>query len=143
MRLWSLHPRYLDAAGLTACWREGLLARRVLAGGTVGYRYHPQLLRFQACGDPLAAIDTYLQVVLAEASRRGYRFDGRKIGPADPGVRLFVTEGQLNFEAGHLKTKLERRAPQRIFELTEAAVVEPHPLFTVTPGGVETWEILK
>jgi hypothetical protein len=27
MRLWTLHPRYPDAAGLVALWREGLLAR--------------------------------------------------------------------------------------------------------------------
>ena len=32
MRLWSLHPRYLDARGLVACWRETLLAQKVLAG---------------------------------------------------------------------------------------------------------------
>jgi len=31
MRLWSLHPRYLDAKGLVALWREGLLAQKVLA----------------------------------------------------------------------------------------------------------------
>ena len=31
MRLWSLHPRYLDRQGLTALWREGLLARAVHA----------------------------------------------------------------------------------------------------------------
>lgn len=30
MRLWSLHPKYLDARGLVALWREGLLARKVL-----------------------------------------------------------------------------------------------------------------
>ena len=27
MRLWTLHPRYLDARGLVAVWREALLAR--------------------------------------------------------------------------------------------------------------------
>jgi hypothetical protein len=46
MRLWSLHPRYLDAKGLVALWREGLLAQKVLAGLTKGYRHHPQLTRF-------------------------------------------------------------------------------------------------
>jgi hypothetical protein len=38
MRLWSLHPQYLDPAGLVAVWREGLLA-----GQTKGYKHHPQL----------------------------------------------------------------------------------------------------
>ena len=47
MRLWSVHPRHLDRQGLTACWREGLLAQKVLTGTTRGYRNHPQLTRFR------------------------------------------------------------------------------------------------
>jgi len=31
MRLWSLHPSYLDQKGLVALWREGLLALHVLS----------------------------------------------------------------------------------------------------------------
>jgi len=48
MRLWSLHPKYLDSKGLVALWREGLLAKKVLEGGTKGYRNHPQLERLKA-----------------------------------------------------------------------------------------------
>jgi len=80
MRLWSLHPRYLDAIGLVAVWREGLLARAVLQGGTRGYVSHPQLARFRGCRRPLAALDTYLAVVCDEAQRRGYRFARVKLG---------------------------------------------------------------
>nr|WP_243687290.1 pyrimidine dimer DNA glycosylase/endonuclease V [Methanobacterium formicicum] len=47
MRLWSLHPKYLDVKGLVALWREGLLARAVLKGKTKGYTNHPQLIRFK------------------------------------------------------------------------------------------------
>ena len=47
MRLWSVHPLHLDRQGLTACWREALLAQAVLAGRTRGYRAHPQLERFR------------------------------------------------------------------------------------------------
>ena len=47
MRLWTLHPKYLDARGLVALWRESLLAQAVLAGRTRGYRSHPQLERFR------------------------------------------------------------------------------------------------
>jgi hypothetical protein len=43
MRLWSVHPKYLDARGLVALWREGLLAQAVLRGRTSGYVRHPQL----------------------------------------------------------------------------------------------------
>ena len=47
MRLWSLHPSYLDSAGLVALWQEGLLARKVLSSQTKGYIHHPQLHRFR------------------------------------------------------------------------------------------------
>ena len=70
MRLWSLHPEYLDARGLVALWREALLARKVLSGGTRGYRSHPQLERFNALPDPVAAIDCYLRHIFEEAHLR-------------------------------------------------------------------------
>ena len=60
MRLWSLHPKYLDTKGLLALWREGLLAQKVLAGKTKGYKNHPQLDRFKAHGSPRKAIGRYL-----------------------------------------------------------------------------------
>lgn len=75
MRLWSLHPKYLDPKGLVALWREALLARAVLRGETRGYRHHPQLQRFQAHATPRMAINAYLMAVHAEATARGYNFD--------------------------------------------------------------------
>ena len=51
MRLWSVHPKYLDSKGLVALWREALLAKQVLEGGTKGYRNHPQLDRFKKSGE--------------------------------------------------------------------------------------------
>ena len=59
MRLWSLHPRYLDPKGLVALWREALLAQAVLRGATKGYRNHPQLRRFRETVDPTAHIAEY------------------------------------------------------------------------------------
>ena len=47
MRLWTLHPKYLDRQGLVAVWREGLLAQAVLHSNTKGYKNHPQLDRFR------------------------------------------------------------------------------------------------
>jgi hypothetical protein len=41
MRLWSIHPEYLDAKGLVALWREALLAQNVLQCNTKGYKKHP------------------------------------------------------------------------------------------------------
>src|SRR5678815_1718275 len=79
MRLWSLHPKYLDAPGLVALWREALLARAVLRGETSGYKHHPQLDRFKTHAQPRSAINSYLAGVYAEALARGYSFDATKI----------------------------------------------------------------
>jgi hypothetical protein len=140
MRLWTIHPRYLDRQGLTGLWREALLAQAVLAGLTRGYRSHPQLQRFQAQAEPLAAIAAYLRAVLEEAGQRGYRFDASKIpGLAGPGL-IVETEGQLAFEWGHLKAKLAQRSPERLKACQDLLLPEPHPLFSIQPGARQDWE---
>src|SRR4249919_1522716 len=110
MRLWTLHPRHLDAAGLVALWREGLLARAVLGGLTRGYRHHPQLTRFRAERRPIACLDTYLSAVCDEADRRGYRFDRSKLGRARVRGKVTATRDQMKFEWTHLQRKLRRRS---------------------------------
>ncbi len=75
MRIWSLHPKYIDSKGLVALWRETLLAQNVLLGKTKGYKNHPQLERFKEHENPLAAIGSYLLYVQEEASERGYNFN--------------------------------------------------------------------
>lgn len=138
MRLWSLHPKYLDRQGLTACWREALLAQAVLAGRTKGYRRHPQLDRFRSAPDPLAAIAAFLRGIQADAAARGYRFDAARIEQTGPAAQLLVTTGQLAFERAHLKAKLIMRSPELLAGLPEA--LDPHPLFVVGPGGIAVWE---
>lgn len=141
MRLWSLHPCYLDSRGLVALWREGLLARKVLAGATRGYRNHPQLERFRAHPDPAAAIASYLHGVCIEACRRGYRFNRSLIGaPGSTSPSIRVTDGQLRFERSHLAAKLQQRDPDALGRLESARTPLPHPLFVVIPGPIEPWE---
>jgi hypothetical protein len=143
MRLWSLHPSLLDAQGLVALWREGLLAQKVLQGRTTGYRHHPQLQRFREYAAPLVAISTYLWSVHDEATDRGYSFDGSKIATKRRKLTLLVTEGQLAFERKHLKAKLRRRDPSRYRTYVRTLQVMPHPLFVVVPGDVEPWEKIR
>ena len=138
MRLWSLHPDYLDPRGLVALWREALLAQKVLVGRTRGYQHHPQLRRFRAHADPAAAIGTYLHGILIESDRRGYRFDRSKAGGSGDGITLEVTTGQLSFEWAHLMKKLERRMPGRVPALD--GLPRPHPIFRVVSGPVAGWE---
>lgn len=140
MRLWSLHPCYLDSRGLVALWREGLLARKVLQNRTKGYRNHPHLERFKSQPDPVALIDRYLQVVLEEAVRRGYRFEADKIGAELSSRHLTVTVGQLRFELEHLKQKLHRRDFERFTSLENIVLPLANPIFIVVDGEVESWE---
>lgn len=140
MRLWSLHPRYLDARGLVALWREGLLAQAVLAGRTRGYRHHPQLERFRAARNPRGTIAAYLRVVVEEGERRGYRFDAGRIRSRPARARLPVTRAQLAWELAHLKKKLWRRDRAAHRRLPDVRLA-PHPIFAVRPGIVERWEV--
>ena len=140
MRLWSLHPHYLDARGLVALWREALLAQAVLKGNTTGYRHHPQLRRFRAQPAPVAAIAAYLSAVHEEATARGYSFDSGKMTPGRAAHSIAVTRGQLDFEWQHLATKLKARAPERWHTMRTSDAVESHPLFRVVPGGIADWE---
>lgn len=140
MRLWTLHPRYLDSKGLVACWREALLAQKVLGGSTQGYRNHPQLVRFRAAMDPMSAIAGFLHEVAAEAERRGYKFDVRKIAPSRRAEKIRETRGQLDYEWKHLRRKLTIRAPALARQLLDVEKPLPHPLFRIVRGGVRDWE---
>lgn len=142
MRLWTLHPKYLDSKGLVALWREALLAQAVLLGKTSGYTRHPQLLRFRQTESPAGAIATYLRSVQAEAFRRGYRFDKSKIGKPRYSGLIVATRGQLEYEWEHLKRKLATRAPELLDGIHAVARPDSHPLFRIEPGGIEPWEVI-
>jgi len=141
MRLWTLHPRHLDAAGLVALWREALLAQAVLLGRTRGYTRHPQLQRFHAADDPVASIAGYLRVVAEEAASRSYKFDTARIVTIErPARPIAETKGQLLYEWEHLGRKLQRRSPEWFRDRGAGAKPTPHPLFRIVAGGVRDWE---
>ena len=140
MRLWSLHPKYLDGPGLVALWREALLAQAVLRGRTRGYRHHPQLARFRDVASPCGGIAQYLRVVHAESLNRGYAFAPGKIPRARCLDLIAVRRGQLDYEWEHLLRKLKARDPGRARELQGIRRPEAHPLFRIVRGPLEEWE---
>ena len=143
MRIWSIHPQYLDAKGLVALWRETLLAQNVLHGNTKGYKNHPQLTRFKAHPSPVNAISNYLYDVCDEAYKRGYNFNREKISHdkivLDP---IKVNSGQVDYEWQHFLKKAEKRDHALFLKLQNLKDVEPHPLFKIIKGDVEDWEVL-
>jgi len=142
MRIWSIHPEYLDAKGIVALWRETLLAKHVLENKTKGYKNHPQLTRFKNLQEPLHGINHYLSIVYHEASKRNYQFDREKIDWNFKPVKIKVTRGQIEYEIEHLKRKLEKRDPLKLNELVLVKNYRIHPLFKVVEGEIEDWEIV-
>jgi hypothetical protein len=127
----------LDPKGLVALWREGLLAQKVLAGQTRGYRHHPQLERFRQCR---GLIQAYLAGVYREAGYRGYRFNRKLIDFVVVGtVRPVVTTGQLMFERKWLLRKLSERGGEGRFPLKQTLPMM-NEVFWLGSGPVASWE---
>jgi hypothetical protein len=140
MRLWSLHPKYLDTKGLVALWRESLLARKVLTGKTRGYKNHPQLIRFKNSKNPTASINYYISTVFEEAQNRGYLFDKKKLNVTRIVSSIKITSGQLRYELEHLKRKLYHRDYKKFKKINKLKTPKPNPLFTSIRGKMEHWE---
>lgn len=150
MRLWTLSPSYLDAKGLVAAWREGLLALAVLSGKTRGYRGHPQLIRFRTTASPIPSLRRYLTALADEAESRGYRFDRARLEANGPAGGLPqrdtepipVTAGQIRYEAALLIRKLAEREPARVPSLMDDLVkgLKLNPVFTAIAGDIAEWE---
>jgi hypothetical protein len=144
MRIWSIHPKYLDNKGIVALWCEGLLAKKVLEGKTKGYKYHPQLLRFKNFKSPILAIESYLHYVYLEAKKRNYIFDRSKLNTEKPLSKIIpVTSGQVKFEFLHLCNKLKKRDLERYSYLCNKNydVLELNPIFYLVNGEIEPWEV--
>lgn len=131
MRLWTLHPKYLDSKGLVALWREALLAQAVLQDRTKGYRHHPQLDRFRDQPDPVGSIGVYLQGVHEESLSRDYKFNDSKIVRIGDVPKIGVDRNQVEFELEHLRKKLALRDTKKLRDLEGLTLPEIHPLFVI------------
>lgn len=143
MRLWTLHPSYLDAKGIVALWRETLLAQAVLHGKTKGYKNHPQLNRFR---EHKHLLEQYLHLIRDEADARGYKFDRTKIIRVKTKTvkSLPVTRGQVDYEWQHLLKKLKTRDPARYkIHVKNKKTPEIFGVFKMTRHkNIEPWEIV-
>lgn len=133
MRLWLIHPKYLDCKGLVAVWREGLLAKKVLKGKTRGYRNHPQLRIFKSYEKPVDLINAYLFQIYLEAKRRGYSFDFSKITPLNLKEAVTITRTQLINDFLLLMKKLQARDKEKFEKLKslELNSIESNLVFLV------------
>ena len=115
------------------------------------YYNHPQLERFKKSSDSVLYINAYLNYIWQEADRRGYKFDINKLIKYEiPQLfsSLTVTKEQLNYEFKHLQKKLHKRDYEKYVEnviesCSFTLKVEPHPLFEIIEGEIESWEKVK
>ncbi|MCC6275829.1 MAG: hypothetical protein IT569_08215 [Leptospiraceae bacterium] len=140
MRIWTIHPKYLDAKGFVALWRETLLAKNVLENKTKGYKNHPQLIRFKNQKNPVEAVNRYLEIIFQESVNRNYKFDKTKFSKPVVRIKIKTTKGQLEFEFKHLLKKLKIRDKKRYAELRNLKKIHAHPMFEIIEGGLESWE---
>ena len=142
MRLWSIHPCYLDTKGLTALWRESLLARKVLKNETRRYKHHPQLTRFRENYNPIDSINFYLSKIHHEAQSRNYKYDSLKLESFSKTDQIPVTRGQIIYEFSHLlnKLKIRDRARFEVLSLLKYSEIECHPIFQIIDGEIEDFE---
>ena len=141
MRIWSIHPKYLDWKGLGAQWREALLAQKVLQGETKGWRNHPQLNRFKEHPEPMQAVGYYLVEINIESLERGYNYNYSKIlEPVDIVDKIPINLGQIEYEYKILMKRLKTRTPKRYQINQNTEEIMPHPLFETREGPPESWE---
>ena len=167
MRLWSIHPKYLDRMGLLALWREAILAKKILFGeelkpGAQKYINHPHFKRFKpTIGEgwyKQACMMVYLKDVYEEGVKRGYKFNKdlalntsvTKIFPSRTklglGIHIPVTTGQLMFELELLKEKVSKRDKNWFSNnLSNPSFTFPQPneTFLIKFGEKEEWETGK
>ncbi len=140
MRIWSIHPKYLDSKGLVALWRETLLAKKVLLGLTKGYKNHPQLIRFKNTSNPEKTINLYLYFVYKEGIRRDFSFNKAKFTKPKEIIKIKVSDKQISYEFTHLLKKLQKRENEKYDQNNKENRIEPHPMFEIKKGDIEKWE---
>lgn len=142
MRLWSIHPKYLDAQGISGQWREALLAQKVLQGRTKGWRNHPQLIRFKEHRNYMDAIGYYLLKIYEESVNRNYIFNKNKIIKTNVNpAKIQITSNQIEYEYKLLMERLKKRSPIKYNEnLGKDVIIFSHPLFVIVEGDIELWE---
>ena len=152
MRLWSIHPKYLDSKRLTAQWREALLCRKVLEGKTKGYKSHPQFLRAKNHSQPFYFINYFLYTIWQEATNRGYNYDKSKLimelseKYQCPFESIEVTTGQLEYEYHHMQLKAGEFSSQYVINeeaFMNEGFIEPNPCFVSIPGDIQSFEKVK
>lgn len=162
MRVWSIHPAYLDTKGLVASWKEGIQGLNALRnprkpnGKWAMFAHHPQLIRFKRFENPELCLSEYLHFIADEADRRNYNFNRNLILPRldENPYQIWITCGQLIYEWDFLSHKVTCRTGfweygkptingKSTVETIASWSCVVHPMVVLIPGDIECWEKVK
>ena len=146
MRLWSFHPKYLDAVGLSRLINEGISGYKALTGQQKMWQNHPQLTRFKNSRYSKDFLQSYLKcIIMFQLEKKSKEIDWDDC-PKSYSFwfnEIKVTEGQLKYEWQHYLKKLQKRNKKLYNELKSIEIPSPHPIFRVVKGDIESWEKVK
>ena len=150
MRIWTLHPKYLDQKRLCGQWTEGVLALKVIAGETTAYENHPQLDRFK---DSLGyvSLQRYLYHVYRESTYRGFKFNPALLrapistlqGTIPDRERIAVSHEQVAYEYLLLMSKVSPGwRDNNLMQYFSYPSIRTNYLFylDVNKAGIALWE---
>lgn len=132
MRIWKVHPKYLDQKGLSGQWFEAIIAKNSLISKD-GYWYNnPQMDIFKNSEDPIDAVNSYLEEVWVEGIRRGYKFKSEYFDDYCPLVTIPITHEDLYSDMNLLGDRVHKRDIDWYNDIWMTGMrVVPHPLFKV------------
>lgn len=156
MRLWTIHPKYLDGKRLTSQWKEGIQMMHIWKeigenpepAKRLGYVSHPQVRRLSNLlvadsGLISLLLHQHLTAVHEESVQRSYSFNKKLIDDLAPDCKnapkVYVTMGQVAYEFALMATKNN--------EWSQKVAIDPYmlcnPIFQVVSGSIESWEKTK
>ncbi|OQB09054.1 MAG: hypothetical protein BWY21_00959 [Parcubacteria group bacterium ADurb.Bin216] len=150
MRLWSIHPVYLDDIGLSRCYYEGIGGLKTM----LGMQRHPQLNRFKQSKDPVNNLKYYLIHVYTESVFREKDYKHFEL-LEDLCLKSYkpdyipVSNKQLEFEIRWLVGKMSTERCYNSHQKIERLMYDyqnknisslTHHLFNVVDGEIEDWE---
>ena len=159
MRIWSIHPCFLDQKRLVAQWREGLGIIKVLEvlnqdpHAKVGYKNHPQVLKIielyrkseSPYSDSVKFVKHYLFEIASEAIyKRNYNFNLSLLGHThyftQAKNKFLISEEQLEYETFLMSYKNEEWVKQA--QKHRATNFDVNPLIAVdySKTGLAWWE---
>lgn len=130
MKLWLIHPKYLDQKSLKKCWQDTLAAIVLLGRSKEDQQNYPQLKRFLSHKTAEIQLHAYLYFLLQEALKRDLKYDSSKVnvGFFLKSEKMIATKSELKSERQEF-LKIKDLDTKRYNRLKNIISFDPHPLF--------------